>query len=236
MKRFCKTFCYRLCAFIVAWVLMVPMVAGAASNGCDDSDNEYITPELALCSTHVYNIGQTTNPSNDTERGYMKDMVALKSTIMTQQLNKQYEYLESMIRRFKTQLEKAILTTRLQTSGAATGGASSGGAAKSDDKYIVLSGTQNCMKMVSVDASLACLQSNVRIAMDAVSAGNVRDAKKQLEQDLASARSMQVVKNTPADCANMNAARKSTVSDCANSLNWELMNFIDNRNRQQKKE
>lgn len=144
-------------------LLMTPMVVGAASNGCDDSDNEYITPELALCSTHVYNIGQTTNPSNDTERGYMKDMVALKSTIMTQQLNKQYEYLESMIRRFKTQLEKAILTTRLQTSGAGTGGASSGGSSsfKSEDRNVFMAWVRNCNDELLPTDVMSCLNSNL---------------------------------------------------------------------------
>ena len=219
-----------MCLFMV----LMPVVSGAASDGCDDSNNEYIAPELALCSTHVYNIGLTDNPTNDTERGYMKDMVALKATIMTQQLNKQYEYLESMIRRFKTQLEKAILATKLQTSGA--GGASSGGSfsVKSDDKSIVLSGTQNCIKMVSIDASLSCLQSNVRIAMDAVSAGNVRDAQKQLKQDLDAAQTMEI--DTKDICQNMTASKKDTVSSCANDLNYKLMKKIDERSREMQRQ
>lgn len=219
--------------FVFLFMLMAPLVSGAASNGCDNPDNEYIAPELALCSTHVYNIGLPTNPTDDTNRGYMKDVVALKTTIMTQQLNKQYEYLESMIRRFKTQLEKAILTTKLQTSGA--GGASSGGSSgfKSDDKFIVLSGTQNCLKMVTIDASLSCLQSNVRIAMDAVTAGNVRDAKKQLEKDAEAAKTMGITEDS---CNSMNASKKDTVSGCATALNYKLMQKIDDRSREMQRQ
>ena len=235
----------------VAVVALVSMPAVAAVT-CDDED-ALINPALALCSTHVYNVGGDKNPSDGADREMMREVVALKTTVMTQQMYKQYEYLESMIRRFKTQLEKAVLKTRLQTSGA--GDDSSGGASsKSDDKYIILTGTQNCMKMGSIDASLSCLQSNIRIAMDAISAGNTRDASKQLKKDLDTAVTMGVVKKehksvegdkviTTADttydtCYGMSASKRDTVSDCATKLNYALMNYVDNRNweRAQKKD
>ena len=91
-----------------------------SSNGCDDESNDRIIAELALCSTHAYNIAQTTNPSDATNKQLMRDVVALKTTVMTQQMDKQYEYMDAMLRRFKTQLEKAILTTKLQAAGATT--------------------------------------------------------------------------------------------------------------------
>ena len=235
----------------VAVAALVSMPAVAAVT-CDD-DDALINPALALCSTHVYNVGGDKNPSDGADREMMREVVALKTTVMTQQMYKQYEYLESMIRRFKTQLEKAVLKTRLQTSGA--GDDSSGGASsKSDDKYIILTGTQNCMKMGSIDASLSCLQSNIRIAMDAISAGNTRDASKQLKKDLDTAVTMGVVKKehksvegdkviTTADttydtCYGMSASKRDTVSDCATKLNYALMNYVDNRNweRAQKKD
>lgn len=235
----------------VAVVALVSMPAVAAVT-CDDED-ALINPALALCSTHVYNVGGDKNPSDGADREMMREVVALKTTVMTQQMYKQYEYLESMIRRFKTQLEKAVLKTRLQTSGA--GDDSSGGASsKSDDKYIILTGTQNCMKMGSIDASLSCLQSNIRIAMDAISAGNTRDASKQLKKDVETAVTMGVVKKehksvegdkviTTADttydtCYGMSASKRDTVSDCATKLNYALMNYVDNRNweRAQKKD
>lgn len=235
----------------VALAALVSMPAVAAVT-CDD-ENALVNPALALCSTHVYNVGGDKNPSDGADREMMREVVALKTTVMTQQMYKQYEYLESMIRRFKTQLEKAVLKTRLQTSGA--GDDSSGGASsKSDDKYIILTGTQNCMKMGSIDASLSCLQSNIRIAMDAISAGNTRDASKQLKKDLDTAVTMGVVKKehksveddkviTTADttydtCYGMSASKRDTVSDCATKLNYALMNYVDNRNweRAQKKD
>ncbi len=95
--------------------------ASTTGNGCEDEDNDRIIAELALCSTHAYNIGLDQNPENTSDKQLIKDAVALKTTIMTQQMNKQYEYLESMMRRFKTQLEKAVLTTKLQKAGASSG-------------------------------------------------------------------------------------------------------------------
>ncbi|MBQ1996847.1 MAG: hypothetical protein II238_00175, partial [Alphaproteobacteria bacterium] len=97
-------------------VLVMPVWA-AASNGCENPNNDYIVPSLALCSTHVYNIGQTENPTYET-RSIMQDVIALKTTVIAQQMYKQYEYLEAMIRRLKTQLEKATLTAALQAAGA----------------------------------------------------------------------------------------------------------------------
>lgn len=217
---------------LIAAVLAMP--AMAADNGCDDEDNDKITPELALCSTHAYNLGLSQNPQTDADKYDMKNIIALKTTVMTQQLNKQYEYLESMIRRFKIQLEKAVLTTKLETSGAAAAGSTTGGtSARSDDKYIVLTGTQNCMKMSTTDAALSCLQTNVRIAMDAVSANNARDAAKQLKQDIGTAKQLQVVKDDDeayvACTTNMVVGRRDTVQDCASKLNFALMAFIDKR-------
>ena len=75
-------------------VLVMPVWA-AASNGCENPNNDYIVPSLALCSTHVYNIGQTENPTYET-RSIMQDVIALKTTVIAQQMYKQYEYLEAM--------------------------------------------------------------------------------------------------------------------------------------------
>ncbi|HOY47581.1 MAG TPA: hypothetical protein PLZ05_03215, partial [Alphaproteobacteria bacterium] len=94
----------------------------SSNNGCDDEKNMYINPLIAMCSTHVYNIGLDKNPTaTDTaDRQNMKDIIALKTTIMTQQMKKQYDYLETTIKRFKTQLEKAILTNKMEASGASS--------------------------------------------------------------------------------------------------------------------
>lgn len=184
-----------LCRFFSLFFMLLLMLPGGvmgATNGCDNEENEYISPALALCSTHAYNIGEDENPRSEDMRGYMRDVVALKSTIMTQQLNKQYEYLESMIRRFKTQLEKAVLTTKLQTSGAvdsstSDGGYSSGGSPvfKSNDRNIFMDGVKNCNNELLPTDVMTCLNSNLNTISNMSGNGDnvTMEIRKQLAND-----------------------------------------------------
>ena len=53
-----------LCRFFSLFFMLLLMLPGGvmgATNGCDNEENEYISPALALCSTHVYNIGEDEN-------------------------------------------------------------------------------------------------------------------------------------------------------------------------------
>ena len=244
MKWISKFFCSVLIAVCFA------MPAVAADNGCDDEDNDMIVAELALCSTHAYNIGAQTNPTG-ADRDLMRDVIAMKTTLITQQMYKQYQEMESLLRRLKTQLEKAVLTTGLQAKGADAGGSSSSGGAsfKSDDKYVVLAGTENCMQKGTVESAISCIQSNVRIVMNAVNAGSTTDARKQLEKDLEVANIWGIIKGTAKggwngsstgsleNCTNMTKntdRKKQTISSCANELNVQIGLFVDDRNRQSK--
>ena len=240
-----------LVGFSVLALLTVPVVA--AENGCDNDDNDMIVAELALCSTHAYNIGKPKNPSG-ADKGLMRDVIAMKTTVITQQMYKQYEQMESMLRRLKTQLEKAILTTSLEAKGASSGSSggsssSSGGSYKSDDKYRVLAATENCMQKGSLDSAVSCIQSNVRIVMNAVESGNVTDARKQLEKDLDVAKMWGIIAGTGGDysqkgdpssklenCNGMTKTtdadrKKATVLACSNELNVQIGLFLDARSR-----
>lgn len=222
-----------------------------ATNGCDNEDNEYISPALALCSTHVYNIGEVENLRSEDQRGYMRDVVALKSTIMTQQLNKQYEYLESMIRRFKTQLEKAVLTTKLQTSGAvdsstSDGGYSSGGSPvfKSNDRNIFMDGVKNCNNELLPTDVMTCLNHNMSTISDMSGNGDnvTMEIRKQLANDfkLLNDTSVTDVKcNTKsdngADCLMHNTmGRKTEFQSCFDKMRSCLRDKTYKLNRQEK--
>jgi hypothetical protein len=116
--KFCKAFA--ICCLLFIVFMAMPALA-ASSNGCgEDTDNDYINPNIALCTTHVYNIGNEKNPTNEADRKKMNDVIAYKTTIMTQQMKKQYDFLDVTLKRFKTQLEKAILTAKLEAAGAAS--------------------------------------------------------------------------------------------------------------------
>lgn len=179
MKRL-KNIFYSL---LVALVVCVPAYA---DNGCENDDNDAIVAELALCSTHAYNIGKTENPTG-AERELMRDVIAMKTTLITQQMYRQYEQMESMLRRLKTQLEKAVLTTGLEAKGASPSGSSlSGGASfKSDDRNIHMAGVKNCLNYYQDSEILKCYEDNLNMIVNMSGNGdNVSsEMKKQLVQD-----------------------------------------------------
>ncbi len=174
--------CTVVVAAVFCFIFVLPV--GAADNGCDKEQNDKIMPELALCSTHAYNIGATQNPSG-ADKQLMKDVVALKTTVMTQQMNKQYEYLEAMIRRFKVQLEKAVLTTGLEAKGAASSNSSSGTTFKSNDRNIFMAGVKNCNNELLPTDVMTCLNANMNtISNMSSNADNISlELRKQLKND-----------------------------------------------------
>lgn len=183
--KLAKIVFFRCALGVASVVLVMPTFAG---NGCEKEANNRIVPELALCSTHVYNIAGMTNPTG-ADRSYMRDIVALKTTVMTQQMNKQYEYLETMIRRLKTQLEKAVLSTTLEAKGASSGSSggssSSGGSYKSNDRNVHMAGVQNCLNFYQDEQILRCYQDNLNAIVNVSGNGSEpsTELKKQLVQD-----------------------------------------------------
>ena len=77
------------CGLLVALVIWTPAVA---DNGCENDNNDAIVAELALCSTHAYNIGKTENLTG-ADRELMRDVIAMKTTLITQQMYRQSQYL-----------------------------------------------------------------------------------------------------------------------------------------------
>ncbi len=148
---------------------------------------DYILPEYAMCTTHVYNIGKTENSSVAADKQEMKDVIALKTTIMTQQIKAQYDYLDATMRRLKTQLEKAILTTKLQAAGAGTtsdGGTYTSG--NTGDKNIYLAGTNNCGNMDTTTGVFTCLRRNYDTIYNSSNGGTniTTELRKQLANDI----------------------------------------------------
>lgn len=175
-------------SFVFATLFGAPMRAMA--NGCDNDENDMIAAELALCSTHAYNIGNKTNPSG-ADKGLMRDVIAMKATIVTQQMYKQYEQMESMLRRLKTQLEKAVLTTGLEAKGASSSKSSSsssssgGGSYKSDNRNIHMAGVRDCNTEISTLKVFECLNENLTTIYNSSNNGaNVStELRKQLAKD-----------------------------------------------------
>lgn len=223
-------------AVVLGGLLGMPVMA-ADNFGCDDENNSMINPELALCSTHAYNIGETDNPSKEYQE-LMQRVIALKTTVITQQMNNQYEYMESMINRFKTQLEKAILTTKLRAAGAPAGGGNGGGytsSNKNSGEYI--DGAQNCAYAGSTKDIFECLRDNFAIIRTQSEEGNnvTTELRRQLAHDYTTAldykpNAAQCTETN--QCKNPSGMQKSTFQTCMNHLNQCIVRSIDKLDEQ----
>lgn len=169
------------CGLLVLLVCALPAVA---DNGCENDDNDAIVAELALCSTHAYNIGKTSNPTG-ADKELMRDVIAMKTTLITQQMYRQYEQMDSMLRRLKTQLEKAVLTTGLEAKGASSSSSSGGSSFKSDDRNIHMAGVKNCLNYYQDSEILKCYEDNLNMIVNMSGNGDSvsSELKKQLVQD-----------------------------------------------------
>lgn len=221
-------------------VLVMPTWA-AVSNGCENPDNDYIVPSLALCSTHVYNVGQTQNPTYET-RSLMQDVIALKTTVIAQQMYKQYEYLEAMIRRLKTQLEKATLTATLQAAGASSSDDSSSSSSWRDkDRSVYMSvGVSNCMNIYDDAKILECYQNNLNSIVSQSGNGNkpTREMKQQLVNDLTQLKAIKfetadACKDVDSNCIDSKKASAMSIDKFRECLN-QARTCLQNQTREYK--
>lgn len=171
-----------MCVALGLLCIGTPVMAATVSNGCDKDDNNRIVPMLALCSTHVYNLGLTENPTNASDRQLMRDVVALKSTVIMQQMYKQYEYLEATVQRLKTQLEREILTTKFETAGASSSERASSGSSLTGNNGVT--GAENCINAGLTKDVMECLSRNLDRITTAINDADIGAAKRQLETDM----------------------------------------------------
>lgn len=231
MKKQYKKSLTKLCGAAVVALLVVP--AFAVGNGCDDDRNDRINPELALCSTHVYNIGEDKNQTSESQKQLMRNVVALKTTVMTQQMYKQYEYLDATLKRFKTQLEKAVLTTKLMAAGADTssaGGSSYSGVStgsgsssfRSSDRSIFIAGVSNCNNELTNQKVFECLQNNLNTIYNTSNNGQNINAelRKQMANDYGvAARACTSCTSKKAECEDASKmSQRKQFQDCLDSL------------------
>ena len=184
MKIFNVIFCVLMC--------LAPVVACA---DVDDSDCVMYNPAFALCSVHSHNVGYydetntklPINPVNAEEVAYMNEVIALKATVIAQQLKEQYDELNAVVKRFKTQLEKAVLTSKIEvlTGNAASGnsGGGSGAAVNTIGGGVVIAGASDCQTYSGSANIGSCLMTNSAIIVNTANS-DTGAAKKQLANDL----------------------------------------------------
>jgi len=222
-------------------------VMGASATGCEDlpqnDNNEFINQEIALCSVHAYNIGSGKNPSSAAGRQVMDEVVALKTTVITQQMKKQYDYLEATMKRFKTQLEKAILTAQMEAAGAAPSNSGGSSSANSGDRNIYIAGTDNCNNKSSRMEVYQCLRQNYNVIYNMSSGGQTisLDIRRQLANDytvsLGNIKSISGVnpfhkEDMQKTCSEFQSiSGRDTVTACLNGLNADIRNATDALNQ-----
>jgi len=217
-----------MCVALGLLCIGTPVMAATVSNGCDKDDNNRIVPMLALCSTHAYNIGDIKNPSNASDRQLMRDVVALKSTVIMQQMYKQYEYLEATVQRLKTQLEREILTYKFQVAGAPSD--ASGGAISGNNGVV---GAENCMTAGLTEDVMNCLSRNLERIASAINSSDIGAAKRQIETDLMALQMYDKLEKTD-ECSvtenNQQVTKQLSASLCKTTQ--ECQNAAKTNNRQ----
>jgi len=182
---------YKFCLFnslsvfsAVVCSLFVCGYALGASNGCDKEKNNRINQEIALCSVHAYNAGFKTNPEKSAEKQAIRDVIALKTTLITQQLQKQYDFLDATVKRLKTQLQKAVLTAQLEAAGASpsSSGSSSSRSRSYENKGIA--GAENC-RSGTTESIMSCVSRNIDRISQAINNSDFYSAKQQINIDIA---------------------------------------------------
>lgn len=228
MKRNYKFCLLNVCTTfsVVVISLFIDGYAFGASNGCDKEYNDRINQEIALCSVHAYNANFETNPEKSEDKQTMRDVIALKTTVITQQLEQQYDFLEATVKRLKTQLQKAVLTTKLEASGASSESSSS---SSTGDRNIYLAGTSNCNNESTVSGVFTCLRNNYNLIYNMSNGGTnlTTELRKQLAQDCS-------VVSQNASVAGLNADTLKNISVDNSSIDCTLYNKIKSRNEFQK--
>ena len=176
----------------------------------EDDGCNYLDPAYALCTVHAYNVNKPNNPTESSDIQEMHDIIALKTTLIAQQMKQQYDMLSSTVRKLKTQLEKAVLTTKMDilTGNDSTGKA--GGKAAG----VSVSGATNCSAAPGgTTGVLTCLQTNLGLI---ASTSSKSEARKQLKDDIEIAKKWGL-------CPNSNCCKDvNKVDDCVDDFRIQL--------------
>ncbi len=231
MKINMKIFDIKKLLRIAVMVAVCGMTAGAYAyiDEDDEDDCQYFSPAYALCTIHAYNAGMATNPTDSSEISEMNEIIAMKSTLIAQQMKQQYDALNAMVKRFKTQLEKAVLTSKMEVLTGNTS-ASSGGSSSSDNNG--LANAEDCDALDKANI-YDCLLRNLG-KIEKAAEKDLSNARKQLNNDIDIASGYGMYDDNAKDkCSNI--GNKTGVQNCVKafrrSINNTKSNYEDSRSR-----
>lgn len=170
----------------------------------DDKDDTcpYIKSTYAICDAHKRNAGDTSDANE------IKEILGLKTTVLSQQLYKQYQYLDATIRRLEIQLKKAMVSVNLDV---AAGTDSSSSSSKTSNTQF-----DNCVGK-SREETLYCLRSNYSKLDAEVNAKKCKAVKEQIAKDLNTANAYTKTKDSKKD-GDRKCYAKNTITDCSACL------------------
>lgn len=169
------------CGIFAALVVLRPGYADY-----DDSDCQAFSPAFVLCSVHSHNVGyesgtsdhKPANPTAAEQVADMNEVIALKATVIAQQLKKQYDALNSVIKRFKTQLEKSVWQSKIEI---VTGTSSSDSGGASGSAGAGLAGAQDCDMVTDMGLVYDCIIGNLQKVQGS---NDTKAARAQLIKDI----------------------------------------------------
>jgi hypothetical protein len=195
-----------------------------------EGESQIIHPVYALCTVHAYNIGLASNPTADDreKREQMNRVIQLKSTVITQQMKRQYDFLEATVRRLETQLRRAAITTSLEAAGANTGRSTGTTATPGGG----IAGMRECNSAGGTIDVMRCLNENIgRIPSEQ----NIGNRHRQLVREygvfLAWARGDANNPREIPECENLQPDRAS-IDACINRLRPAIQRQIEDRERE----
>lgn len=218
-----------------ALMCFAPAVVRAATV---DAECAVFNPAFGLCSTHAHNAGflstetgLPTNPTAGEDTAYMNEVIALKSTVIAQQLKEQYDQLNAVVKRFKTQLEKAVLTSKIEvlTGNAASG--NSGGGASGSYNNNGLANAEDCYAVEEANV-YDCFSRNLAKISQAVD-NDLTGARKQLNNDI-NIMTAYDIKAEAGNCDN-GLSSKNNIKKCVQHLQVRVRRAktkFDNENAQ----
>ncbi len=196
-----------------------------------EEDVSRVNSDFALCDTHAWNAGFTKNDeiTKSEDREKMNEIIKLKTTVIAQQMYKQYATLEQMIKQLKVMLEKEVLKASVQVAG---------GTSSDDDQSTDKVEFENCNGKGDDTMVLNCLRSNLVKYEPFVTKGNTRNnVVKQMNKDM-TVLDIYVDSNKDGKGFNANACptsmSKSVMSACYTELQKgirQLNNQIQNKNK-----
>ena len=186
-----------------------------------DEDVSYIDPVFTLCDTHAWNADYKNNAEaleKTDSADKMKQIIGLKTTIIAQQMYKQYSTLEKMIKQVKIMLEKEVLKADLQVAGGTSSG-NDDSDSSNDNKQEY----EKCTTKSDETEVMNCLRRNLVKYEPLVDKHNVRnDLKKAMKQDAETLKTWcdDGDKCPPADTSyfDCNNITKTTLEGCYRAL------------------